>query len=254
MKVTCIANAGVLIEFGREKLLVDAVHGPEVTEIYTPTEEAFLDRLAADKPPFQGIKRMFFTHHHPDHFSPERTYRILSSRPDIRVMADEETIYDIFQYCRDRNLPLPNAQTMSVPWRFPGHFSLGEGEFKVEVVSFLHEGEVYTGVPMIGYIFEIEGKTIFVAGDARLSKGNMEAFPGPVDVAILPFPFVGTGRGCELITEYIKPGQVVAVHVPEPERDRDHFVDFTLKYYEKVKDQIPPVHFLMHPYESVKLE
>ncbi len=253
MKITSIANAGVLIEMGSEKLLVDAIHGPEITDVYTPTEVDFLNVLAGNRQPFWGIKKLFFTHHHPDHFSAERTARVLAARPDIRVMADEATIHDIFQYCRDRNLPTPNSQTMAVPWSFPGHYSLQEGDFKVEVVSFLHEGEIYTGVPMIGYIFTVGGESVFVAGDARLSEGNMRHFPGPVDVALLPFPFVGTGRGCQLIRDYIKPRNVVAIHIPEPERDRNQYLPHTLNYYEKEKDNLPPVTFLKHPYESVVL-
>ncbi|MBS6217375.1 MAG: MBL fold metallo-hydrolase, partial [Clostridiales bacterium] len=70
------ANAGVLLTFRGEKLLVDGLHNSRAHD-FSPVAPEMLAALAAGAPPWDGIRWLFYTHLHIDHFSGRETIRFL---------------------------------------------------------------------------------------------------------------------------------------------------------------------------------
>ncbi len=72
IRLELIANAGVLIEYGGQRMLVDGLHHNEDLPFDGLPPQLIGPMLSADGP-LADIDYLLFTHSHPDHFSPTLT-------------------------------------------------------------------------------------------------------------------------------------------------------------------------------------
>ncbi len=94
LRVTLVANAGLLLEYGGVTLLLDGIYGREGHPFSTLSDEVW-QRMLSGAHPFERIDYLLFTHAHPDHFSPEMTLEFLAHRsvrgaflPDTRSVRE----------------------------------------------------------------------------------------------------------------------------------------------------------------------
>jgi len=94
LRVTLIANAGLLLEYNGTKMLLDGIYGSE-GHPFSNLSPQLWQQMKEGKPPFDQVDVLLFTHAHPDHFSPEMTLEYLQHRsvkgvfvPDTRTVAE----------------------------------------------------------------------------------------------------------------------------------------------------------------------
>jgi len=80
VRVTLLANAGVLVEYQGTTLLLDSIYGRE-PHYFSDLKPGVWEQMLRGEPPFAHIDYLLFTHCHPDHFSPEMTMEFLRARP-----------------------------------------------------------------------------------------------------------------------------------------------------------------------------
>lgn len=94
LRVTLLANAGVLLRYGGVTMLLDGLYGSggHPFSVLPPQTR---QKLFAGEAPFDRIDYLLFTHAHPDHFSPEMTLEYLRCRkvkgvflPDTRAVRE----------------------------------------------------------------------------------------------------------------------------------------------------------------------
>lgn len=195
-QVTLSANAGLALSFGGVRLWIDALHDRKVPGFSTVTPDLWT--AMKSHPGFAAPDMLFFTHCHPDHFSPELTQRALERWPQARPILPEN--------------------------RFPGQLLLsGRRErlrlpdLTLDFIRLPHEGSQYAGVPHYGCILESRDLRILVTGDCKLCAPELADFlaeDGPIDLAILDFPWLTLPRGRRFIQEHIRPKTLLVCHLP----------------------------------------
>lgn len=107
LRVTLLANAGLLLRYDGVTLLLDGIYGGEGHPFSTPSPE-LLERLSAGQPPFAQLDYLLFTHAHPDHFSPELTLACLRRRrvkgvflPETRAVRES----GLADFLRENGIP-----------------------------------------------------------------------------------------------------------------------------------------------------
>ena len=72
LRVTLLANAGLLLEYEGTTLLIDGIfHSRDVP--FSSLPQDVWQKLLRGDAPFGNIDYLLFTHHHPDHFSAAMT-------------------------------------------------------------------------------------------------------------------------------------------------------------------------------------
>lgn len=84
--VTYLANAGVLIEAGVNRVVIDGLHQPcKPAFACLPEEER--DKFEAAKAPYHEIDLLLVSHKRRDHFHPQSVGRNLQHSSEMRLIA-----------------------------------------------------------------------------------------------------------------------------------------------------------------------
>lgn len=99
IRVTLLANAGVLLQYRGTSLLLDGVFGKNGNP-FSVLPGGCWDALLREDPPFERLDYLLFSHHHPDHFAPRMVQELLEHRavkglfypedsaPEVRGLSD----------------------------------------------------------------------------------------------------------------------------------------------------------------------
>ena len=195
-QVTLSANAGTALSFGGLRLWVDALHNQKVPGFSTVAPELW--EAIQIHPAFAAPDLLSFTHCHPDHFSHGMTREALGRWPQAKVVLPED--------------------------RFPGQALLtGRRErvrlpdLTLDFIRLPHEGPQYANTPHYGCILESRGFRILITGDCKLCAPELAEFlreDGPIDLAILDFPWLTLPRGRRFVQEHIRPKTLLVCHLP----------------------------------------
>ncbi len=201
IQVTCSANAGIALQLGSLRLWADALHRRKVPGFSTVTP-ALWESLAVH-PAFTSPDIIFYTHCHPDHFSRTLTCLALERWPDAKPILPET----FFQ-----------EQLLLSGRRERLRFS----EYTLDFLRLPHEGPQYAHVAHYGLLAEHQGFRVLIPGDCALCAPELTAFlveSGPIDLALLDFPWITLKRGREFIQKHIRPKTLLVCHLPFADDD-----------------------------------
>jgi len=269
VKIMLIANAGILIEYQEQQVLIDALH--EGHRLYPGTPLEAIAALNEGKPPFKNLKALVFTHNHVDHFSARLTLTALRQHPEARLIADEATV-DALLDLSASTTGMPDRNRIWTVTADTATDQTGHGceakptpidilPFTFTPIRFEHEGRRFADIVNIGFLVTVGGLRILYPGDARISAENyasleclQEPVQKPVDAAVLMFPYVSTGRGQALVRDVIRPRRLVVVHWPDPARDTQNFIGHAQAYFERTKDSLMETVFLKQYQDAIEIE
>lgn len=285
VKIMLVANAGILIEYQDQQVLIDALH--EGHRLYPGTPSEAMAALIEGKHPFKHLQALVFTHNHVDHFSARMTLAALQHHPETQLIADEATI-DAFldlsasitglpdreririvtahadQHTQNDNQPCtyaladdnqqPSTNSLAKPYQ------IVVPPFTFTPIRFEHEGRRFADIVNIGFLVTVGGLRILYPGDARISAENyaslaciQDPIQNPIDAAVLMFPYVSTGRGQSLIRDVIRPRRLIVVHWPDPDRDTQNFIGHAHAYFERTKDSLMETVLLKHYQDTIEI-
>lgn len=268
VKIMLIANAGILVEYQGQQLLIDALH--EGHRLYPATPPEAMQALLDGREPFREIKAIVVTHNHIDHFSAPLTLSVLERYRETDFISDASSAEALLKAAQDVTKLFDKSRLFTMPWQLPNaedravgayeHFlpaCLVAGPFTIQPVPFEHEGKRFVDVANVGLMITVGGLNILYPGDARMSAENFAILANhlpPVDVAVLMFPYIATSRGQNLVRDVIRPRNLIAVHWPDPVRDRDQLSHHAQRYFERTKDALMDTYFLEHYPDSVQFD
>ena len=118
----------------------------------------------------------------------------------------------------------PQAKIVLPEDRFPGQALLSGRRERVRLpeltlgfIRLTHEGPRYADKPHYGCILESRGTRVLITGDCRLCAPELAEFlaeDGPIDLAILDFPWLTLPRGRRFVQEHIRPKMLLVCHLP----------------------------------------
>lgn len=212
LQLTFIANSGVLVSSGDQKVLIDALFDKPNPEYRAPSPEV-LDKIMKGAPPFDGVDLVLVTHNHPDHFDASLAARYMETVPGPILLAPADAVAELRKAAVDWARIEPRV--------VPLDLKVGEKverilkRVPVTVFRTLHGKQE---APMnIMFLFELEGWRIFHEGD---SPGNVDEYRGfglgsePVDLALVHFWFPLEPNCARFLQEVLKPDHIALTHLP----------------------------------------
>ena len=183
--------------------------------LYPDTPEAIRQELLRDIRE-KKLGTLVFTHEHADHFCPEDVAEALKMNPDLRIISTEETIRRI------RALE-PEAGRLTA-------VAASEQKYR------------FADIQNLVCLLEAGGKHLMLPGDARPEKFLYErtaVWSKKIDWLIGPFPLMGLPSSRRLITRYLELGDVLAIHLPRPDKDTESWRKNAQHICETAGDGLP---------------
>jgi L-ascorbate metabolism protein UlaG (beta-lactamase superfamily) len=238
LRLTFIANAGVLVSSGDRKVLIDALFDKPNPEYRAPSP-AVLDKIMKGEPPFDGVDLVLVTHNHPDHFDASLAARYMETVPGPILLAPADAVVELRKAATDWARIEPRV----VPFDLKVGEKAERSMKQVPVAAFrtLHGKQE---APMnIMFLLELGGWRIFHEGD---SPGNVDEYRGfglgsePVDLALVHFWFPLEPNCARFLQEVLKPDHIVLTHLPiRLESDSPGKIDMVRSSYKDIFLMLP---------------
>ncbi|MEM7481655.1 MAG: MBL fold metallo-hydrolase [Acidobacteriota bacterium] len=217
VKVTFLANEGVLLEADGEAVMIDGF----VTEPYSeygalPDETAAaLAGTQAGDGRFDSVVLALVSHVHRDHFQPEPAAIFLRGHPDAQLVSSPQVLAALAgdgEFANARSL-LPK----------PGETEkLRQGKIEVEILRLRHGGRAWGEIENLGHLIHLGGQTILHIGDADTAAGNFAAYDlasREIDLALIPYWFFWPEGGRQTVKNHLVGRYTAAVHIPPKDFD-----------------------------------
>ena len=220
LRVTLVANAGLLIRFGNTTLLMDGIYGTE-GHPFSNLPPDLWRKMEAGEPPFETIDYLLFTHAHPDHFSPQMTADFLRHRkvkgvfaPDTRSVRESE----LPQLLKDSGTPAVflSEGTDHAAYRI-------EPQLTVRAFSTRHLDRKFYHVHDFCYLITFGDKNILFTADVDYTSEDFSRISRfPLHAAFVnPLFFADLRRG-RLFHGVLNPTYYCIYHVPFSKDDGMH--------------------------------
>lgn len=216
-EITLTANAGLLLETGGFRFLIDALHH-EGNYPFSKVPLSLLHRMIQGEPPYGNADFLLFTHAHPDHYSPSAVLPYLQHNRVRRLFlptlaADE--------FAREAEL-LAWLKSHPVPfWRLglePGktHTYLLCPHVYLIVAGMQHTSQMFAHLTCDCLLLSVYGKQFLFTSDCSYDDRKAYAFLKdiPLDAAFVNPYFFHTPEGQALLREDLRPKNIVVYHIP----------------------------------------
>lgn len=215
LKVTYIANEGVLLEGGGKKAMIDALFDDFYKDYLSP-DEATIKRMVSGQSPFDQVDLILTTHFHRDHFEANVTGNFLKSHAESKLLSSEQVKGEL----ESKYIDYEKIQKQ-IQGHKRGVQTLVDNINGLKVYSFFINhagGERTTNIENMGFIIEIAGKRVLHLGDADMSLARFEAIDLAqynVDVALVPYWYMSSDAGIDILNNHIKAKNLIGIHYPK---------------------------------------
>jgi len=214
-----LANAGVLISHGETKIVFDPLFDEDFG-VYERVPMDIEDALFAGTPPFDGLDAVFVSHHHGDHFSPERMVQLLKAHPDLQLFGPRQAIESMPIDVNDMAM---QARLHPVTLDFGGEFTLEFDDIEVNAVRIPHAGWPTRHADIENISFRVsldELATVLHMGDAHtdpifFDKQAEYWAERQLHLALPPYWYFLSNDGKTILDNHIHADEVFGVHVPK---------------------------------------
>lgn len=235
LKVRHTGNAGVLLYIEGKALGIDALcHDPE--GIYRSTSEEEKEEILREIEE-RRLEALVFTHEHRDHFWLEAVLEALERNPRLLIISGREVCRKIREREKDAvlyEIALEEKKTVRI--RFPRE------DTELCFFNSPHMGEEYQEIQNLACLAEIKGRRLFLPGDAR-PDGELfrraADWSAEIDCLAAPFPLVGLPSARKELSAALRIRQIMALHLPLPERDPQDWVGSARRVCSQTQDGLP---------------
>lgn len=200
IRVTLSANAGICVEAGGKKVLVDLVHEDKQLGFSNVTDSLF-QRILQEKA-FSDGDCLCYTHCHGDHYSRGMTAEFFGRWPRMKLF-----------------LPEPEFENQILV--SGSEFLWEEDGLKLRFLRLPHEGAAGEKVSHYGLIITAGGVNILISGDCATASPDLARILENirVDLAVLAFPWAALKKGREFLRQNLGGAHILLYHLPFAEDD-----------------------------------
>ena len=170
VRVTLIANTGLLLQYRDTALLLDGIYG-EGGHLFSTPSPGTMDKLFQGLPPFEKIDYLLFSHAHSDHFSPALTMEFLRHRRVKGVLlpdAPKVRESGLPEYLRENDVPYFLLTDNLAQTTFPV-----SADITVQAIKTLHLDKEYWNDLHFCHLISFGAKKVLFTADADYT---MESF------------------------------------------------------------------------------
>lgn len=219
VKITYIANAGVMINCAGKTVLIDA-HHYQGNPLYERTSWQTLEKMVNAMKPFGRVDLILATHQHGDHFDAQKVGEHLLVNPNTKFLASSQMTDLMEKNFENFEKIEGQIETVTPGWKFSNEITVNG--IHVKVLGMKHSSKRFKNIQNMGYIVRIGKYTFLHIGDAETSAANFEAFNLPnegIDFAFIPYWFLQYDFD-EVVNNHLVAGRRIAVHIPPKEIDK----------------------------------
>jgi len=254
VKITLVANAGVLVEHNGVGLLIDGIHhetGHPFSKVSTKDLLAIEQRAGI----FTNLEYLLFTHEHPDHFTPQivanhlqfKTVKGLFLPP---AKNDSSYLASLFKQLRDNEIP---HWTLGLAPGKMRRFALADNLI-ITAIGARHMGPQYATIHNDCFLLTLSDRNLLFTGDA---DHVLEYFENSLREVTLDAVFVNpifynNRAGQKIINEVFCPSNVVIYHMPFEQDDTMHFSSLVKRDIQRYGDKEGvQTHVLCHEKDTI---
>lgn len=214
LRVTYLANEGVMLETPSGRVLIDALFGDGL-ESYQNLAQPMRDSLESASGAFGGRAVTLATHLHRDHFDATATLRYLTSNPSAVAILPA----DAFERA--------HAASPTEAVRTRVHTAgADEGAWRDHDLGWVHvralgmpHGHTTVRVDHAAWLVRLDGWTALHIGDTQMPPGEWHSLGlagNGVDVALIPYWYMMDDDFASALIAIAKPRTIVILHGPVP--------------------------------------
>ncbi|MEO9804195.1 MAG: MBL fold metallo-hydrolase [Reichenbachiella sp.] len=209
-----IANEGILIESGNHRLLIDALFDDYYEDYLHPSKD-LIKAVNEKKSPYQKIDLFLSTHAHRDHFYSKMVANFLIAHSETKFISTQQAIDSLARHTTLFNTIAPQltSYTKGMNWQ-----KNENGEIIIGSAFVRHGGKQNYNVDNLIFVLDVNGKKILHLGDAEMDISHFHKLRlqnEAIDVALVPYWFLAYSPGIEIISQQIRPAQLIAIHYPK---------------------------------------
>ncbi|MDA3839594.1 MAG: ankyrin repeat domain-containing protein [Patescibacteria group bacterium] len=248
IKVTYIANMGVLISSASKTILIDGLFDESYYN-YSTTPENIVNKMNNFEPPFNSLDLILITHSDGDHFSAPMLGEYLSNNKTVKVVCNNLTSAAIME-CDSFNTDSTNIVRIA-PELYQSTDTI-VNDIKLKILRLRHDGRDGQA-ENIGFLVDMDGFKIFHSGDSDgfvkqgLAVSGIQEYDSiginemNIDLAIVNRGYLWNSKspGIQIIEKHMKPKHIIMAHFSENNKQGEwERVDQTIKEY---KDILPEI-------------
>jgi L-ascorbate metabolism protein UlaG (beta-lactamase superfamily) len=217
IKVTQLANEGVIVEGGDVRIMLDGMV-VESYSVYGGLPPAAAEQFDQAAGAFAGIDLALVSHRHHDHNQPAHACRFLQASVQTEFKSSAQVLGLMREKCR--TFVTTSPRVVEINPAYDQQVQLQQGDAKITVFSLSHGTRKYARIQNFGHLIELAGMTLLHIGDAAMHPADFEraGLRGrKIDVALIPFWFFQPGPGESVIREFMDAPHKIAVHIPPAE-------------------------------------
>lgn len=198
LRLTYLANEGVMLEGRRGRVLIDALFGDGLPD-YAVVPRAMRDSLERAQGAFGGPAIVVTTHPHADHYDAAAVARYREHNPSSVLVGP----------------PGSEGADLAAP--------VDLGWVQVRSLAIPHGRGTVHPVGHAAYLVTLDGTTALHLGDTGSDPGTWAAAGVPaagVDLALVPYWYALDQGRFEALLEVLRAGTVVLLHTPRQDDDR----------------------------------
>lgn len=209
LEIVPMANAGVMLRCGPSAVMVDAVFRDGV-EGYETLDAARRRAIEQARPPFDQVVLVLATHEHRDHFDAAAIASHLRANLKAEFWGTRQTAGAVAALAPGRARVLDRHAARA----FDGG--------RVTLFAVPHNDPHRTTIENSALLVSFCGQQVFFSGDAELRASDFAAIERAaptIDAAVLPWWFLTSRGGREIIDTILKPATLWAAHGDLASRD-----------------------------------
>ncbi len=237
IKIILTANTGVLVEYNGVKYLFDGIH-KEKNHYFSILSDYTLKLMTEENSIFRNIDYIFFSHNHPDHFTPKYTELYLEHNniKKIFLPLDCANKFESFK----KYIELKNIKHKYLKLDTGKCFiQIFKSNSAITAFNCMHVGrDDFADIENYCFVLTVNNRNILFTSDADYVE---EYFSKPlkgvsIDTVFVNPIFFNNPKGNSIIKNIIKPKNVIIYHIPFEKDDKINYRKMVKKDIEKNKD------------------
>ena len=251
LRITLVANAGVLLAYDGVTILLDGIFGAEGHPFSHLSEETWQDMLSG-RPPFEKIDYLLFTHNHPDHLDCGMVRTFLAHRsvkgvflPDTHSVRQSGLTMELL----DRGIPavLLSDKTDHALYRI-------EPQITVRAFRTRHLDRKFERVHHFCYLLTFGGRHfLFTADMDYVSEDLSELGEMPLHAVFVNPLFFSVLRAHRFFKGHLNARQICVYHIPFSGDDRSGMRSHLAYNLSRWGAEMPPAWALTEPFQRLDL-
>lgn len=258
IRLTLTANAGILVTYRGEKLLVDGLHHSHGHD-FSPVPRELLDRIERGEGIYAGIGWLLYTHLHIDHFSGVETIRFLEHNSIQKLFLPagndgpglDAGIAPLREWLMAHATPVQELRLFEGR---PVCYPLCPG-IRLTAIRSLHAAAEYESVEHECFLLELGERTLFFLGDSDYDKDYFASVLAgrKIDAAVVNPLFISKQEGRAVLLEGVRPKRVIVNHIPFAQDDCLRMRKLVSHRLGRYVSELPPTAVLWDEEDSVVL-